>query len=574
MYNRLILIQSFLKPSIAVILDSNEIYSVLLDVEGSEVGNIYKGRVTAIQKGINACFVSLGQGKSGFLNLADVPPIVEIKPNSFIMVKIKKDQVKGKDPQLSAQITLAGKYTILLPFENSIKVSNRIEEKDTQEILVHKIYHIREKLSQKYSEIKNIGFIARTNSKYCDAIQMLKDIENLYQTWQKILEDYNKSNYEKLLYKDESFAIRVIREFFDSKTKVIVDNKDDYLYIKNYLSFFEPEYVNCVDYFDPLKAKKNLLEFYNVRIDLNDFIKTKINLPIGGYLSIQHTELGTTIDINSGSYMEQTPQETYKNYNLKAIKEIIRQIRLRDISGIILIDFLKIHDEIEKQKMYTKIIEEIEKNLKEDKKKVKIWDFTKLGILEITRERTEEENYNKISTPCKYCQGSGYTLSPKYQAYQIINSINSYIVKLVSSREKNLYVEISVDILPFFLEEYVYNNYDKFLHDYGFKLAVRTFKHSYYLPRQSKYKIKALQNFSSFDSSIEMDFPKVGDILELEAWYLRETHSNIVFSVYKRFPIIIQHEIEPISEGVKNIKVEIKKVIPFYYIEGYKIEGG
>lgn len=126
MKKRLILIQSFLKPSIAVILEDDEILNVFLDVDSGDVGSIYKGRITVVQKGINACFVSLGNGKSGFLNLNDIPDFIQIKPNSFIMVKVKKTNMKYKSPQLTAYVTIAGKYLVLLPFENSIKVSHKI----------------------------------------------------------------------------------------------------------------------------------------------------------------------------------------------------------------------------------------------------------------------------------------------------------------------------------------------------------------------------------------------------------------------------------------------------------------
>lgn len=567
MNKRLILIQSFLKPSIAVILENDELLNVFLDVDSTDIGSIYKGRIINIQKGINACFVSLGNSKSGFLNLNDIPPFVDINLNSFIMVKIKKTSVKYKSPQLTAYVTIAGKYVVLLPFENSIKVSHRIEEKYVEEVLKMNLENVREKLSQKYPSIKNIGFIARTNSQYSDALEIKKDVEMLYQTWQKILDDYNKSNYEKLLYKDEYFPIKIVREYFESKTEVIIDNKQDYQEIKQYLSFFLPQYVNSISYFDPIKAKKNLLEYYGVKIDFYDFIKHKVNLPSGGYLVIQHPELGTTIDINSGSYIGDDPIETYKNVNLNAIKEIVRQIRLRDISGIILIDFLKIQDENKKQEVNRKIIEELEKMFKEERKRIKIWGFTNLGILEITRQRVEEGNYNKITCTCKHCQGSGYTIDPKYQIIQIINSINSYIIKLMGAKDKILYLEMSSELIPYFIEEYISNEFDYLLNKYGFTLIVRSYKPYYYIYKHSKYKIRALQ---TIDPSVKDNFVKVGDIIEVEAWMIQELSSKRMYSLYKGFPLVINFDFESPFEGIKEVKVEIKKIIPYYYIEAVK----
>ncbi|MCS6955337.1 MAG: ribonuclease E/G [Candidatus Calescibacterium sp.] len=569
MQKKLILIQSFVKPSIAVILENQEILNVSLDIDSSDVGSIYKGRIVNIQKGINACFVSLGNSKSGFLNLNDIPHFIEPQINSFIMVKIKKTSVKYKASQLSAYVTIAGKYVVLLPFENSIKVSHKIDEKDVEEVIKMKLQNIRDRLAMSYPGIKDVGFIARTNSQYSDAIEVMKDVEMLYKTWQKILEDYNKKNYEGLLYRDEYFPIKIVRDYFEAKTEVIVDNKQDYEEIRRYLSYFLPQYVNSVFYFDPIKSKKNILEYYNVRIDFQDFIKHRVNLPTGGYLIIQHPELGTTIDINSGSYIGDNTFETYKNVNLNALKEIVKQIRIRDVSGIVLIDFLKIQDEQKKQEVNKKIIEEMEKLFKDERKRIKIWGFTNLGILEITRQRVEEGNYNKITTTCRHCQGSGYVLSPKYQIVQIINSINSNIIKLIGSKERFIHLEMSSELIPYFIEEYVANEFYKFLDDYNFKLIVRAYKAYYYIHKYSKYKIRALQ---SIDKLILDDFPLVGSVVDAEAWMIQELSSKKMYSLYKGFPLVINFDFETHFEGIKEVKVEIKKVIPYYYIEGNKIK--
>lgn len=570
MEERLILLQSFFRPPIAVILENGEIINVFFDIDTEEIGSIYKGKIINIQKGINACFVSLGNGKYGFLNLNDIPPFIEPKINSFLMVKIKKTSIKYKAPQLSGYVTIAGKYVVLLPFEKSIKISHKIQDKEVEEVLRMKLENIRQKLSEKYPQIIDIGFIARTNSQYADALEMFKEVEILYQAWQKINEDYKKYHYEKLLYKDEYFPIRIVREYFDSKTRIIVDNKQDYEEIKKYLSFFFPNYENYLSYFDTMKAKKNLLDYYNIRLDFQDFIKHKVNLPSGGYIIIHHNELGTTIDINSGSYVGDNPFETYKNVNFNSLKEIVKQIRIRDVSGIILIDFLKIQDEEKKQEINKKIIEELEKLFKEEKKRIKIWGFTNLGILEITRQRVEEGNYNKITVPCKSCQGSGYVLSPYYQVIQIINSINSYVIKLMTSREKILFLEMSSEIIPYFIEEYVYKEFYKFLETYGFTLIVKSFYSYYYIYKHSKYKIRA---FREIDNALISDFPQPGNIIETEAWMIQELDSKKMYSLYKGFPLAVNFDFESPFEGIKKVRVEIEKVKPYYYIEGRKIGG-
>lgn len=568
MQEKLILLQSFFRPPIAVILENGQIINVFLDTDSDEVGSIYKGKIVNIQKGINACFVSLGGGKFGFLNLNDIPLSIEPKQNSFLMVKIKKNSVKSKSPQLSAYVTIAGKYVVLLPFEKSIKVSHKIQEPEVEEILKMKLENIREKLKSKYPEVKQIGIIARTSSQYADAIEIMKDVESLYKTWLKIINDYNRSYYEKLLYKDEYFPLKIVREYFDSKTKIVVDNKQDYEEIKRYLSFFFGEYENYISYFDTLKVKRSLLDYYNIKLDFQDFIKHKVNLPAGGYILIYHNELGTTIDVNSGSYIGDNPFETYKNVNLSSLKEIVKQIRLRDVSGIILIDFLKIQDPDKREQVNKKIVEELENLLREEKRRIKIWGFTNLGILEITRQRVEEGNYNKITAPCKNCQGTGYVLSPEYQVIQIINTINSYIIKLTGSKEKNIYLEMSSEIIPYFVEEYIPKEYYKFLEDYGFTLVVKSFYSYYYIYRYSKYKLKILRDL---EFSLVEYFPKVGDLIETEAWMIQELNSKRMYSLYKGFPLVVDFDFESPFEGIKKVKVKIENVKPYYYIQGIKI---
>ncbi len=568
MNERLILIQSFFDPPIAVVLENNEILNVFIDIDSQDIGSIYKGKIINIQKGINACFVALGSGKYGFLNLNDIPANIDPKVGYFLMVKIKKTSVKYKAPQLSGYVTIAGKYLVLLPFENSIKISHKIENKETEEILRIKLENIKERISSKYPDIKNLGFIARTNSQYADAIELQKEIEILYKIWQKILQEYNSAKHEKLLYKDDFFPIRIIREYFDNKTRVIVDNKNYYEEIKKYMLNFLSNYVNSLSFFDVNKSHKGLLEYYNIKLDFQDFIKNKINLVNGGYLVVHHTELGTVIDVNSGSYIGLNPYETYKNVNLNSLSEIVKLIRIRDISGIILIDFLKVQEEEKKQEINKKIIEELEKLFKEEKRRIKIWGFTNLGILEITRQRIEEGNYNKISSVCKYCQGSGYVLSPEYQVVQIINTINSYIIKLAGTKEKLIYLEISSEIIPYFIEKYILGEYYKYLQDYGFSFVVKSYHSYYYMNKYSKYKIRVLKEI---ESDIISDFPSVGDVLDTEAWMIQELDSKKMYSLYKGFPLVITSDFEAPFEGIKKVKAQVTKLMPYYYIESKKI---
>ena len=565
-----ILIQNFLKPTIAIILQNNEILNIFFDTE-EEVGNIYKGRITNIVAGINACFVSLGNSQSGFLNFNDVPENLknQIKLGNYILVKIKKSSLKEKLPQLTANTTLAGKYVILLPYENNIKISHKIVEEEIKEVLIQTISNIKQKISQKYSQnninIENIGFIARTASKEADATEIQKDIEILTKIYLNIINTFNTLKHEALIYTDDHFPIRIIREYFDNKTQVIVDDKEIYQKIKEYISLFSEDFQDKIIFYDISKTNKSLIEYFDLKINLSKYLEKKVWLKSGGSIIIQPTELGILIDVNSGSYVGANPIETTKNINLEAAVEIAKQIKIRNLTGIILIDFLKIPDPIQLESMKKQIIDTLKEQFKDDKIKTQIWGFTNLGILELTRKRTENDIYSRLATTCEFCNSTGYIINPKYQVFQIINDINSLILRIKNLKSRNIYLEVNSFVIPYLIEYILNSNYAEILKDNNTTLIIKSFKSVYYISKYDFYKLKSYDSISKINIS---DFPKENDILELEVWNIPELNTTNLYSIYKGYPVIVKNNTPDLfTKKITEYKLKVVTAYQYYLIE-------
>jgi len=569
---KLILIQSFLKPTICIILQNNNIVNIFFDTEDEEVGNIYKGRITNITPGINACFVSLGNAQHGFLNFNDIPDNLKnkIKVGSYLLVKIKKSGLKSKLPQLSAYITIAGKYVILLPFENTIKISTKITEEDIKDVLSNTILNVKSQLAKKYNiDIESIGFIARTASKEADVIEIYKDMEILIKIWINILNDFNTSKHEKLIYTDDFFPIKIIREYFDNKTQVIIDNKEIYQKLKDYISLFSKEYLDKIIFYDISKTNKSLIDYYDLKIELSKYLEKKVWLKSGGSIIIQPTEMGTFIDVNSGSYIGANPIETAKNTNLEAATEIAKQLKIRNITGIILIDFLKIQDSTQSDVIKKQIVETLKDNLKDDKIKTHILGFTNLGILEITRQRTESDIYSRLTTPCEFCNSVGYIINPKYQVLQIINNINSTILKTQNFKQKNIYIETSSYIIPYLIDYILNFDYENVLKENNVNLILKSFKSVYYISKYDFYKLRFYDNISK----INLDhFPKEDEILVLEVWNIPDLNTNNLYSIYKGYPVIVKKDKYDIfSKKIEESKIKVIKTYKYYLIETIEV---
>ena len=351
-------------------------------------GNIYIGKVQNVFQGMQAAFINVGTNKNAFIHLKDILPkqdvvknenqkITEnikdlIKPGDPILVEIKRDATSKKGPRVSTHISLTGRFIVLLPNSPFITISQKIENQQERERLT--------KILKKYLP-QNMGAIIRTVAQNATEEVIEKDIERMVNKWQNIISS-DIEQYPKEVYDVGGILIKVLTDLIDSHLdKIVVNTQDDYIKIQQYL---EEASINI-----PLELNKELLNLHSLETQIERSENRKIWLKCGGFITIDKTEALTAIDVNSGKYVGETNLEsTAFLVNKEAAIEIAKQIRLRDIGGIIIIDFIDMHKEENKQK----IIEKIKEATKTDRSKVQIEGFTKLNLMELTRKHICSNN--------------------------------------------------------------------------------------------------------------------------------------------------------------------------------------
>lgn len=357
-------------------------------------GNIYLGKVENVLLGMQAAFVDIGKEKNTFIHIRDIIPKASnetgnkneplnkhniknyIKTGMPILVQIKKDATSKKGARVSTHINLSGRYAVLMPNSNFITISKKIE-KETEKNRLLKI--VKEIVPQNY------GIIIRTSAEEKSEEEIKRDINNLIITWQEIVNKYEKAKKRttftpQLIYKNQGIIEKLIIDLIDQDlSKVIVNDKKTYENIKKVLEKIALETDVKVE----LKKEKNILNIYEIQEQLEKANNRKIWLKCGGFITIDKTEALTAIDVNSGKYVgTKDLEKTIFTVNKEATIEITKQIRLRDIGGIIIIDYIDMENKEDK----AKILEILEENLKKDRSKTQVIGFTPLDLLEMTRK--------------------------------------------------------------------------------------------------------------------------------------------------------------------------------------------
>lgn len=357
-------------------------------------GNIYLGKVENVLLGMQAAFVDIGKEKNTFIHIRDIIPKASnetgnkneplnkhniknyIKTGMPILVQIKKDATSKKGARVSTHINLSGRYAVLMPNSNFITISKKIE-KETEKNRLLKI--VKEIVPQNY------GIIIRTSAEEKSEEEIKRDINNLIITWQEIVNKYEKVKKQttftpQLIYKNQGIIEKLIIDLIDQDlSKVIVNEEKTYENIKKVLEKIALETDVKVE----LKKEKNILNIYEIQEQLEKANNRKIWLKCGGFITIDKTEALTAIDVNSGKYVgTKNLEKTIFTVNKEATIEITKQIRLRDIGGIIIIDYIDMENKEDK----AKILEILEENLKKDRSKTQVIGFTPLDLLEMTRK--------------------------------------------------------------------------------------------------------------------------------------------------------------------------------------------
>lgn len=403
---------------------------------GQIAGNIYKGRIVNIEPSIEAAFVDLGLTKNGFLHASDVriPNQVSektknngtnnktketktkikslLKPDQEILVQVTKEGIGDKGPSLTTYISLPGRFLVLMPVVSRFGISRRIVDESE-----------RKRLKQIIEELKpppNLGFIVRTAGENQTKRELSRDINYLQRLWKVIENKVEKSDSPSVIYQESDLVIRTIRDIFSSDIdEITIDSETVFKKIRYFLRLIMP---SCVRKLKPYNDPEPLFHKYDIEKEIEKIHNKEVRLPRGGSIVIEQTEALVAIDVNSGKYREESdPEKTALKTNLKAAKEVARQIRLRDIGGVIIIDFIDVKIE-SNMRIIEKVIEEA---LKRDRARTKMLKMSKFGIIEMTRQRIRPSLKDVIYESCKNCEGTGKTKTLESACLDLMRQLKS-----------------------------------------------------------------------------------------------------------------------------------------------------
>jgi ribonuclease G len=386
------------------------------------LGNIYLGRVARVLPGMQSAFIDIGLERAAFLHVADIwqerrgeeaERRIEqlLHEGQSLVVQVIKDPIGTKGARLSTQISFAGRYLVYLPQESHIGISQRIEGEEE-----------REQLRQKFQSVLppdiHGGFIMRTMAESASEDDLRADVAYLCKQWQNIEEKSRVSIAPALLYQDLNLALRVLRDFVSADTaRILVDSRETYQRMYE----FAHNYTGGVT--DKLKhysADRPLFDLYAIEEEIEKALARRVDLKSGGYLIIDQTEALTTIDVNTGGFVgARNFDDTIFKTNLEAAQTIARQLRLRNLGGIIIIDFIDM-DNAEHRET---VLGELRKSLARDSTRVSMSGFSALGLVEMTRKRTRESLAHVLCEPCPTCQGRGEIKTARTVCYDALREI-------------------------------------------------------------------------------------------------------------------------------------------------------
>ncbi|MFA5089710.1 MAG: Rne/Rng family ribonuclease [Candidatus Omnitrophota bacterium] len=388
------------------------------------VGNIYKGKIEAVLPSIGAAFVDIGLVKKGFLYLSEIEysfePLEtqeaiprEVKKGQEIMVQVVKESFGTKGPRLSCHIGIAGRYLVLMPQDNQIGVSRRIEDDDE-----------RRRLKKVFSEFKlpkDVGFIVRTAACGKSSQELLRDAHFLLKLWRRIERTKEAQKSPALIYEEYDLTLRVIRDSFtDDITKLIVDSKPEYYRIQRFMRTFLGYLANRVE----LYRGDDLFEAKEAEKQISKIFESKVYLKNKSYIVIEPTEGLVVIDVNSGGFNKKIDQEeTAFKVNCEAAIESAHQLRLRDLGGIIVIDFIDMQRESHRRE----VLNILKKALSTDRAKYDILGISKFGVVEMTRERIHRTVQTLSYQACPYCHGRGKVKSAVTMTINVIKELKKYL---------------------------------------------------------------------------------------------------------------------------------------------------
>lgn len=385
------------------------------------VGNIYKGTVCRVLPGMQSAFVEIGLQRAAFLHVADVlectsadheKTIQEVlQEGQPLIVQVIKEPIGTKGARLTTQISIAGRFLVYLPQQTHIGVSQRIEDESERELL-------RERLIRLLPETHSGGYIIRTMSETATDEELLADIDYLEKVWHNIQASSRTASSRSLVFQDLSLPMRVMRDVVNGETeRILVDSRETY---QKLLEFGELYAQSAVRRLEHYQGERPLFDMYNVENEIKKAMSRKVEMKSGGYLIFDQTEALTTVDVNTGSFVNgKSLSDTIFKTNLEAAQCIARQLRLRNLGGIIIIDFI----DMDEDEQRAGVLQELNKMVAKDRARTWVSGFSVLGLVEMTRKRTRESLAHILCEPCPACQGRGELKTAQTMCYEILREL-------------------------------------------------------------------------------------------------------------------------------------------------------
>ena len=460
------------------LVENNQLAEIFIEHKAKKgiVGNIYKGVVTKILPGMQVAFVDIGLEKAGFLYVGDIDvidlielendnedfddmelgkegasqeegkssrggqgiPIQDLlKEGQDLVIQVAKNPLGTKGARITSFITLAGRHIVYMPTINQVSVSRRIEgeaEKNRLRDLVAEIGRPDE------------GYIIRTAGLGRQKEDFLPDVNFLHKLWDNLQGRSDSQKAPCLLYEDLNLIFRSIRDLFNEDVeRLVIDSKIDYEKCVEFCASYLPHLVDKIELY---KEPVPIFDYYGIEIEINRALGRKIWLKSGGFITIDQTEALVAIDVNTGKFVGHTdPEETILKTNLEALKEIVYQLRLRNIGGIIIVDFIDMAKEESKEIVWNSLTQE----LKFDRSRTNILKISELGLVEMTRKRVRGSLSQTLCDPCPYCDGKGHIKSPTTVCYEIIRALQRLVTNNLT--QKNITIEVPPPVYDLLFEE-------------------------------------------------------------------------------------------------------------------------
>ncbi len=410
------------------ILEDGDLAELYIEREEKVIGSIFKGKVQNVLPGMGAAFVDIGLGRNAFLYVDDInkQPLnigdVEItqghsgftisekvKRGDDVLVQIVKEPRGLKGARISTNISLPGRYLILMPTGKYSGVSRKIDSADERNRLKSVMKRIRP---------EGMATVVRTAAAGASEAELIADLGVLIRMWHGILETYKRANSPALLHKDMNLIYKAARDFVTADVdRVLIDDEEEYRKVRDFLQLLGPQYIARLEYYN---SGRSLFDDYKVSEELQKLMRPKINLPSGASIVIESTEALTVIDVNSGKFTGgRNLEDTILKTNIEAAEEIARQVRLRDIGGIIVVDFIDMASEASRER----VVKVMEDNLRRDRTRATIQSFSNLGLLEFTRKRVGKDLGAQLRGTCPTCIGLGSVMSPQSVAIETFRRI-------------------------------------------------------------------------------------------------------------------------------------------------------